>query len=99
MAGIGNPGRFFQLLKSFGLEIMPHAFADHHVFTAQDLQLPGAWPILITEKDAVRCATFANERLACVPVTAQFSATDAATLVGRVTSATFVPLRPEPDKV
>ncbi len=43
VAGIGNPGRFFQLLKSFGLEITSHAFADHHVFSARDLQLPGAW--------------------------------------------------------
>ena len=81
VAGIGNPGRFFELLTSFGLEIVPHAFADHHPFSARDLDLPGDLPILMTEKDAVRCAAFANDRLACVPVTAQFSLEDAHTLL------------------
>ena len=81
VAGIGNPGRFFALLKSFGLDIVPHAFADHHPFSARDLDLPGDLPILMTEKDAVRCAAFANDRLACVPVTAQFSLEDAHTLL------------------
>ena len=81
VAGIGNPERFFTLLKSYGLDIVPHAFADHHAFTARNLDLPGSWPILMTEKDAVRCATFANDRLACVPVTAQFSPADADTLL------------------
>lgn len=90
VAGIGNPGRFFQLLRSFGLQITPHGFADHHVFTARDLELPGAWPILMTEKDAVRCANFANDRLACVPVAAQFSATDAARLLDGVKRAALV---------
>ncbi len=86
VAGIGNPERFFTLLKSYGLDIVPHAFADHHAFTARNLDLPGSWPILMTEKDAVRCATFANDRLACVPVTAQFSPADADTLLLAVTA-------------
>ena len=60
---------------------MPHAFPDHHAFTARTLDLPGSWPILMTEKDAVRCAPFANDRLACVPVTAQFSPADADSLL------------------
>ena len=81
VAGIGNPRRFFELLESFGLDIVPHAFADHHPFSARDLDLPGDLPILMTEKDAVRCAAFANDRLACVPVTAQFSLEDAHTLL------------------
>jgi tetraacyldisaccharide 4'-kinase len=81
VAGIGNPGRFFRLLESFGLTVVPHAFADHHPFSARDLDLPGDLPILMTEKDAVRCAAFANDRLACVPVTAQFSLDDAHTLL------------------
>ena len=81
VAGIGNPQRFFGLLESFGLQVVPHAFADHHPFSARDLDLPGELPILMTEKDAVRCAAFANDRLACVPVTAQFSLEDAHSLL------------------
>ncbi len=84
VAGIGNPRRFFELLRSFGLEVTPHAFPDHHAFTARNLELPGDTPILMTEKDAVRCAAFANDRLACVPVTAQFSPQDAETLLVEV---------------
>jgi tetraacyldisaccharide 4'-kinase len=84
VAGIGNPERFFELLRSFGLDIMPHVFADHHAFTARDLALPGEWPILMTEKDAVRCTQFANDRLGFVPVTAQFSPEDAQNLLVEV---------------
>jgi tetraacyldisaccharide 4'-kinase len=84
VAGIGNPERFFALLKSFGLDIIAHAFADHHAFSARDLELPGRWPILMTEKDAVRCATFATDRMGFVPVTAQFSAEDAQNLLVEV---------------
>jgi tetraacyldisaccharide 4'-kinase len=84
VAGIGNPQRFFDLLRFHGLDVMPHAFADHHVFTPRDLDLPGKWPILMTEKDAVRCAAFANDRLGFVPVTAQFSPEDAQTLLVQV---------------
>jgi tetraacyldisaccharide 4'-kinase len=86
VAGIGNPGRFFALLESFGLTVVPHAFADHHPFSARDLDLPGDLPILMTEKDAVRCAAFANDRLACVPVTAQFSLEDAHSLLVAVSA-------------
>jgi tetraacyldisaccharide 4'-kinase len=86
VAGIGNPGRFFELLESFGLDIVPHAFGDHHPFSARDLNLPGDLPILMTEKDAVRCAAFANDRLACVPVTAQFSLEDAQSLLVAVST-------------
>jgi tetraacyldisaccharide 4'-kinase len=84
VAGIGNPRRFFDLLESYGLKVTPHAFADHHAFTARDLDLPGKLPILMTEKDAVRCAAFASERLGFVPVTAQFSPEDAQTLLVEV---------------
>jgi len=81
VAGIGNPERFFTLLRSFGLDIVPHAFADHHAFSARDLNFAGDWPILMTEKDAVRCAAFVTGRLAFLPVTAQFSPSDAQTLL------------------
>ena len=78
--------RFFELLESFGLDIVPHAFADHHPFSARDLNLPGDLPIVMTEKDAIRCAAFANDRLACVPVTAQLSLEDAHRLLVAVST-------------
>jgi tetraacyldisaccharide 4'-kinase len=55
IAGIGNPQRFFQLLTRHGIEVEPHPFPDHHPFDAQDLEFDDDLPILMTEKDAVKC--------------------------------------------
>jgi tetraacyldisaccharide 4'-kinase len=60
VAGVGNPQRFFDLLLRLGIEIEPHPFPDHHAFTAADLRFEQDLPVLMTEKDAVKC-----RRLAC----------------------------------
>jgi tetraacyldisaccharide 4'-kinase len=62
IAGIGNPARFFAHLRSLGLRPEEHSFPDHYAFTADDLHLPGNGPILMTEKDAVKCQAFATDR-------------------------------------
>jgi tetraacyldisaccharide 4'-kinase len=54
VAGIGNPARFFDMLRGHGLEVAPHAFADHHVYAAGDFASVGR-PLLMTAKDAVKC--------------------------------------------
>lgn len=84
VAGIGNPQRFFRELSALGLEVIAHPFPDHHPFTANELAFADELPILMTEKDAVKCAPFANARLWCVPVSAAFSDGDAQTLRARV---------------
>lgn len=84
VAGIGNPQRFFRELSSLGLEVLAHPFPDHHPFTAHELAFADELPILMTEKDAVKCAPFANARLWCVPVSAAFSESDAQALRARV---------------
>jgi tetraacyldisaccharide 4'-kinase len=61
VAGIGNPERFFDHLEALGLRFHAHAFPDHHPYTARDLAFPDADAILMTEKDAVKCAAFAAE--------------------------------------
>jgi tetraacyldisaccharide 4'-kinase len=61
VAGIGNPARFFAHLEALGLAFEAHAFPDHHSFTADELAFEGAEAILMTEKDAVKCASFARE--------------------------------------
>jgi len=56
VAGIGNPGRFFSLLKQSGIQVIEHPFPDHHSFLKHDFeQMGGDYPILMTEKDAVKC--------------------------------------------
>jgi tetraacyldisaccharide 4'-kinase len=84
VAGIGNPGRFFRELRAHGLEVREHPFADHHAFSAADLNFGDELPVLMTEKDAVKCAAFATSRMWYVPVTAEFSATDRQILLSRV---------------
>ena len=56
IAGIGNPGRFFDHLKRLGLVFSAHAFPDHYAYEAGDLCFSDADAILMTEKDAVKCA-------------------------------------------
>ncbi len=53
VAGIGEPQRFFDHLAALGIQFVPHAFADHHAYTAGDFDFM-ADAILVTEKDAVK---------------------------------------------
>ena len=55
VAGIGNPERFFDTLRQFGIRAEPHALSDHHRYRAADIP---AGTVLMTEKDAVKCAGF-----------------------------------------
>jgi tetraacyldisaccharide 4'-kinase len=58
IAGIGDPQRFFNTLAGLGLKFTLRPFPDHHAFTAADLALPDGAILLLTEKDAVKCAAF-----------------------------------------
>lgn len=62
IAGIGNPRRFFAQLGELGISCMPKAFPDHHPFQPRDLAFAGDDEIVMTEKDAVKCAAFASKR-------------------------------------
>ena len=71
VAGIGNPERFFMLLRSMGLNIVPHAFADHYAFKASDVDFQDEFMVIMTEKDAVKAKKFNNKNLWCLPITAE----------------------------
>jgi tetraacyldisaccharide 4'-kinase len=68
VAGIGHPRRFFARLRIQGLEPIEHAFVDHHPYSPQDLQFEEALPIVMTEKDWVKCAAFAPADCWMLPV-------------------------------
>ena len=55
VAGIGDPKRFFLQLARYGLKVVPHPFPDHHPFSARDLEFGDNDPVVMTEKDAVKC--------------------------------------------
>lgn len=71
VAAIGNPHRFFLGLRARDLEVVEHAFPDHHAFTAVDLAFGDDHPVLMTEKDAVKCRPFAKPQHWVVPVSAE----------------------------
>jgi len=70
VAGIGNPTRFFDLLRHLGLEPVCHAYPDHHVFSPADLAYPDCDVVLMTEKDAVKCVRFGRSDLIALRVDA-----------------------------
>lgn len=71
VAGIGNPQRFFNQLAAAGLACDTRAFPDHHPFVAGDLQFKDAKPVIMTEKDAVKCAGFAQAQHWYLPIDAE----------------------------
>ena len=71
VAGIGHPGRFFDALRDAGLDMETHEFPDHYRFSESDVDFNDTQPVLMTEKDAVKCVRFVNDRLWCVPATVE----------------------------
>jgi tetraacyldisaccharide 4'-kinase len=70
VAGIGDPNRFFRHLMRLGLKVVPHPFPDHHAFAPADLEFGDALPVVMTEKDAVKCRGFAKPQHWVFPVSA-----------------------------
>lgn len=75
VAGIGNPSRFFAYLHTLGLHVAEHPFPDHYTYQPRELQFENADAILMTEKDAVKCAAFAPPNAWALAVDAEMDAT------------------------
>ncbi|HBS26888.1 MAG TPA: tetraacyldisaccharide 4'-kinase [Gammaproteobacteria bacterium] len=71
IAGIGNPDRFFNLLEDFGLIVERHPFPDHYRYETSDLHFNDGKPVLMTEKDAVKCGLFAESHFWYLPIEAR----------------------------
>jgi tetraacyldisaccharide 4'-kinase len=85
MAGIGDPARFFAQLTAMGLEFEAHPFADHQAYSAIDLAFASDGVLLMTEKDAVKCAAFNLGEAWVLPVAAQIEpASDGRTLLDTI---------------
>lgn len=70
IAGTGYPARFFAHLNRLGLSFDAQPFPDHHAYVASDLVFDRADAVVMTEKDAVKCAAFASENQWVLPVDA-----------------------------
>jgi len=69
VAGVGNPGRFFSLLRQLGLQPISHEFPDHHRYSTTDLDFADDYPVVMTEKDAVKCEGLKLRNAWYLPVT------------------------------
>jgi len=86
VAAIGNPARFFARLRGAGIEVIEHAFADHHAFIATDLAYGDELPVLMTDKDAVKCRAFAQPHWWRLPVRAELPVAFFEAVVARLTT-------------
>ncbi|HGN1705525.1 TPA: tetraacyldisaccharide 4'-kinase [Providencia rettgeri] len=87
MAGIGHPPRFFASLEDKGVNLVStHAFADHQSYELQQLSILASSEesLLMTEKDAVKCQTFAQPNWWYLPVQAQLSSDGADKILSEI---------------
>ena len=87
VAGLGHPERFFGLLRELGAEPVAHPFTDHHAFTARDLAFGDGLPVLMTEKDAVKCTGIAPEGAWYLEIGARFAGNDGQRLLDSIERA------------
>lgn len=84
VAGIGNPDRFFNALKRVGIRPITHPFPDHHQYNDKDLRFGDDIPIVMTEKDAVKCLAFQQPNHWYLPVTARLEPASANLLDAKI---------------
>jgi tetraacyldisaccharide 4'-kinase len=84
LAGIGHPERFFNMLRAHGIEVEGHPLLDHARIGPGDIRFADGAPVLMTEKDAVKCERFADERHWYVPVEARFDEHESSALIATV---------------
>ena len=77
IAGIGNPAAFFTALREHGLDVQAHALPDHAVLDPTALAVPQDAIVLMTAKDAVKCAGIAREGWWWVELELEISRADA----------------------
>lgn len=87
VAAIGNPSRFFDLLARHGLDVDPRPLADHAALVADDLDFDDEAPVMLTEKDAVKCERFNVGNVWSVVTELEFSPGDGERLIGMLVQA------------
>ncbi len=68
IAGIGNPENFFSYLRRQGIRTIEHEFPDHYQLKTKDIFFDDNFPVVMTEKDAVKCIKFASNEHWFLPI-------------------------------
>ncbi len=84
VAGIGNPGRFFDTLRNLGATVTEAPFPDHHSFKASDLTADAGQWVVMTAKDAVKCRSFAPDNAWVFSVQASLSDEFSRSVISRI---------------
>ena len=84
VAGIANPSRFFSLLEKAGVNVIRHPLPDHAKLNAATLDFGDSLPVLVTEKDAVKCQSIAHRNVWCVPIKLKLDAESGELLMQRI---------------
>lgn len=96
VAGIGHPEAFFSALRACGLQVDGRALPDHAAATRADIAFADDAPVLMTEKDAVKCRPLAEPKHWAVPLQVELSAADAAVVERLVRQLLQPPATPKP---
>jgi len=86
VAAIGNPRRFFDLLRLHGIQVIEHEFPDHAELSRRDLEFGDDFEVFMTEKDAVKLGRGARDRFWYVPVELIMDPVEAAPLLEQIES-------------
>lgn len=87
LAAIGNPPAFFSALQGLGIAVTTHPYPDHATLTREMIEFGDDMPVLMTEKDAVKCRHLAGPRHWFVPMDLHFSKADEATMLAVLNQA------------
>ena len=93
VAAIAHPRRFFAALEQHGAKPIPHAFPDHYQYRPTDLAFADH-PILMTDKDAVKCAPFATAQFWRVPLNVEIEESFRVRLLELLRAATSKKTKP-----
>ena len=86
VAGIGNPKRFFDLLRAEGMQVIEHSFPDHAAITKADLTFGDDFDVFMTEKDAVKLGRNLSDKYWFVPVSLSMNKLKASELIEQIES-------------
>jgi tetraacyldisaccharide 4'-kinase len=86
VAAIGNPQRFFDLLRAQGIQVIEHRFPDHAQLGSKDLEFGDDFEIFMTEKDAVKLGRDMKDKFWFIPVGLRMDLVEAAPLLEQIES-------------
>jgi len=72
VTGIGNPARLYSYLRKYEIRVIKHEYPDHHRYSNDDIRFNDDLPVVMTEKDAVKCRKYAGKNMWYIPISATF---------------------------